>query len=109
MSKSNMRKLSGWLLVGYWTALFVGTHIRLDKLPGPEGSDKVMHFGAYFGLQVLLLTWLTLREPLARARWAKFGATSHHSYCSLRREAVGSNNFGVVDSSESGLSFPKMT
>lgn len=70
MSKSKLRQLSGWLLTGYWIALFVGTHIPLPKLPGPEGSDKVLHFGAYFGLQFLLLMWLALRAPLTRAKWA---------------------------------------
>lgn len=69
MSKFKLKKLSGWLLAGYWIALFVGTHIPLGKLPVPEGSDKVMHFGAYFGLQFLLLLWLALRAPLTRVRW----------------------------------------
>jgi VanZ family protein len=41
----------------FWLALFVGTHIPIseDMLP-PVGGDKVLHFGAYLVLSLLLVT-----------------------------------------------------
>ena len=45
------------LAVVYLVALFIGTHVPMD--PGefaPSVSDKWIHFGAYAGLTVLVLT-----------------------------------------------------
>ncbi|HEY4235012.1 MAG TPA: VanZ family protein [Lacipirellulaceae bacterium] len=50
------------LLVGYWLALFTGTHVppEFPVLP-PEGYDKVVHFSAFVGLAGLLaLTWRSI-------------------------------------------------
>ena len=43
-----------YALATYWLAMAVGTHLP----PGPDGpvsiNDKLLHFGGYFGLAVLL-------------------------------------------------------
>jgi VanZ family protein len=47
------------LLVGYWLALFTGTHVppEFPLLP-PPGTDKIAHFSAFALLAVLLaITW----------------------------------------------------
>ena len=47
------------ILVVYWLAMFVGTHIptSLPQLPG-SNLDKVVHFLAYSGLALLIaLNW----------------------------------------------------
>ncbi len=69
MSPDLLRRISGWALAAYWCLLFVVTHIPLPKLPGPEGSDKVGHLGAYLALQFLLLLWLDLSGKLVRRTW----------------------------------------
>jgi len=60
----------------YWLALYVGTHIpNPDMLIGPHVSDKVLHFGAYFGLYLVLATririiheaWPTMRQTIILA------------------------------------------
>ena len=50
------RYLLGWLLALYWIALFMGTHspVPPSEVALPEGSDKLIHFVAYFGLACLL-------------------------------------------------------
>lgn len=52
-----------WALAAYWAAMAVGTHLP----PGPPGppwvSDKVLHFGGYFGLAALLAATFR-RRPL---------------------------------------------
>ncbi len=53
------RVLLGVLIV-YWIALFIGTHLPPKDVPdlGPNHLDKVVHFLAYAGLAFLLSTWL---------------------------------------------------
>lgn len=41
-------------LVIYWLMIFTGTSLPSDSLPTFGLTDKLMHFGAYFGLSVLL-------------------------------------------------------
>jgi VanZ family protein len=49
------RRVWWCLLLGYTTVLYVGTHIPLAVMPPlPQGSDKGLHFGAYFGLGLLV-------------------------------------------------------
>jgi VanZ family protein len=50
-------------------AMFVGTHIpNPEAIIGPEVSDKLLHFLAYFVLMALLAT----RERLLVSRWPTF-------------------------------------
>ncbi len=43
------------LLVSYWLAIFVMTHLPGPVLPdGPVGADKLVHAGAYWLLAVLM-------------------------------------------------------
>jgi VanZ family protein len=60
----------------YWLALYVGTHIpNPDMLIGAHVSDKVLHFGAYFGLYLVLAVririlreaWPTVRQTIILA------------------------------------------
>lgn len=62
-------------LATYWLALAIGTHIPVDNVPNVPASDKALHFGAYFGLAVLVnaallvcgrnQSWLTVIIGLA--------------------------------------------
>lgn len=48
----------------YWLALFVGTHWPGDGLPSVGHSDKLLHFGAYGGLALLVGTVVRVhRKP----------------------------------------------
>lgn len=43
------------LLIAYWLLIFAGTHLpHLPPSAGDQISDKVKHFGAFFGLATLL-------------------------------------------------------
>ncbi|MBC7853824.1 MAG: VanZ family protein, partial [Pirellulaceae bacterium] len=39
---------------GYWVVIFVGTHMPGNETDGGGHRDKVLHFGAFFGLAMLL-------------------------------------------------------
>ena len=49
-----MLRLATLLLLLYWLALFLGTHLPSSALPSFEWSDKVLHLGAFAGLTFLL-------------------------------------------------------
>jgi VanZ family protein len=67
IKENQLRTISGPLLVLYWIALFIGTHMPMPQLPQlPENSDKVMHFVAYAGLSFLFLLWKSLKKPLEK-------------------------------------------
>jgi len=54
------------VLIAYWTALCLGTHLPGGVVVAPPVSDKLLHFAAYAGLSFLLalLAWcLGLRGP----------------------------------------------
>ena len=55
------------LLVVYWVAIFVATHLPPSRLPQTGVGDKTAHVVGYFGLGVLLYLWLWLRFPARRA------------------------------------------
>lgn len=40
--------------VAYWLVIFLGTHTPGSVIHGGGHSDKVFHFGAFFGLAILL-------------------------------------------------------
>ncbi|MBM80643.1 MAG: hypothetical protein CMJ78_08630 [Planctomycetaceae bacterium] len=58
-------KLRLWILlalVGYWLALFIATHLpEPESLMPKKVSDKWLHFGAYFGLAVLLSSFCSVK------------------------------------------------
>jgi VanZ family protein len=67
-------RLKTWalaLLVVYWLALFVGTHMPRgpQELLPKNVSDKLLHFTAYGGLAFLLCLNGSLRRPLG---WRQF-------------------------------------
>lgn len=41
-------------LIVYWLLLLIGTSLPTDNLPSVAISDKFKHFGAFFGLSILL-------------------------------------------------------
>ncbi|WP_397569632.1 VanZ family protein [Schlesneria sp. T3-172] len=45
------------VLLIYWVALFYGTHTRVPKGLLPKDSDKLIHFWAYAGLGILLMSY----------------------------------------------------
>lgn len=55
------------VLVVYWIALFTGTHMPSPPKTGVPHGDKFQHFGAFFGL-AMLLCWAipTGRRPLRK-------------------------------------------
>ena len=57
LDKPSIKRLLGWALIIYWTALFIGTHVPVPSGALPGGSDKVIHFLAYTGLACLLGLW----------------------------------------------------
>jgi VanZ family protein len=67
-----MRRWSGVVLLAYLTALITGTHLpHPEELISIESNDKLLHFGAYFGLAFLMATRLwTLRPVTWRATLA---------------------------------------
>jgi VanZ family protein len=54
------------LLIVYWLAIFVATHLPPTRLPETGVGDKTAHVVGYFGLGVLLYLWLWLRFPTRR-------------------------------------------
>jgi VanZ family protein len=63
---NHRRRLADSAVAGYWLAMFVGTHIpNPEAIIGPEVSDKLLHFVAYFVLMGLLAG----RRRLLSARW----------------------------------------
>lgn len=57
------RRTATVVLAIYWIALFIGTHVPLDSIPeGIQPSDKLMHFLAYAGLNVLFGCWVATRH-----------------------------------------------
>jgi VanZ family protein len=56
-------------LAVYWLAIFTATHLPGKSIENVHGWDKAAHFGAYFGL-ALLLAWVLaagLKSWLARS------------------------------------------
>ena len=63
------QRFSGIVLLGYWVALFIATHIPLTRMPLPGQSDKSAHFLAYAGLAILFCWWSLHGE---RKWWSVF-------------------------------------
>lgn len=54
------------VLACYWMAIFAGTHWPEPPDIAPDVSDKVKHFGAYFGLGLLLCYVGKSQRPFRR-------------------------------------------
>lgn len=52
------------MLTVYWICLFIGTHTPTVSGVEFTVTDKILHFGAYFGLAFLLVLAWSLRRPL---------------------------------------------
>jgi VanZ family protein len=63
-------KPAGYVLLVYWVCLFLGTHRPKDSGVDFSMSDKILHFGAYFGLALLLALAWSLRRPLTIRSYA---------------------------------------
>lgn len=60
---ASRRRLINGCVAAYWFAMFVGTHIpNPEVIIGPEVSDKLLHFVAYFVLMTLLIGRLRLLD-----------------------------------------------
>jgi len=66
-----MRKSALFVLVCYWVALAIGTHIpHPPHVIFPRGtSDKMLHLVAYAGLAFLLSFNWSLRRPFGWRQW----------------------------------------
>ncbi len=64
---SRPARLATPIILGYWLAMFVGTHLpNPELLIGPVVSEKALHFGAYFVLAGLLSIRTQLRQRAFR-------------------------------------------
>ena len=58
------------LLGGYWLAMFTGTHVPpIHTGVSKNHRDKLMHFGAYFGLAILLAAVRSLRGRMGQLQY----------------------------------------
>ena len=64
-------RYSGLVLVVYWIALFIGTHIPAppDIYPRIPYLDKILHFAAYSGLAFLLASAFTMQQSMSPRRY----------------------------------------
>jgi VanZ family protein len=66
------------LLAIYWSSMFFGTHLPQMPQSLAGQSDKLLHFGAYCGLAILLLSWRITRGRVSIRQllvfWLMIGA-----------------------------------
>lgn len=66
------------VLVIYWSSMFFGTHLPQMPQSLAGHSDKLLHFCAYGGLAVLLLSWRITRGRVSMRQllvlWLMIGA-----------------------------------
>lgn len=58
-----LRRATIVCLIVYWAAMFLGTHLPQQAVPGIPASDKVMHVVGYAGLALLFALSLARRRP----------------------------------------------
>ena len=82
------------MLCVYWAALFYGTHTKIPAGMLPGNTDKLIHFGAYAGLGILLMTLRASRGAYSwysvAARWcvlACYGAFDELTQLLVNRNA----------------------
>src|SRR5690606_19587172 len=59
-------RLATLVLAAYWIALFTGTHMPSPPSVKVPHGDKFQHFGAFFGLGILLCWAIPTRGRLLR-------------------------------------------
>ena len=63
-------RVTNGIVALYWSVMFIGTHIpNPETIIGPEVSDKLLHFSAYFVLMAMLVG----RVRLLSSQWPAFG------------------------------------
>jgi VanZ family protein len=86
--RQTWRLLWAAMIVVYVGTLYVGTHLPVAALPPlPQGSDKGLHFGAYFGLG-----WLVGMRPLKSWHdrlWASLGIWAWGALDEVTQTLVG--------------------
>ena len=60
-------RIAATVLILYWIALFIATHVPIDAIELAHNSDKVIHFAAYAGLAFLLA--LAMRPQRRSGLW----------------------------------------
>lgn len=71
MSLSGQQKITAGLLILYWSALFIATHITIPQVVREAGvSDKSLHFLA--NLILVFLFWFTVSDG-RKPNWRKAG------------------------------------
>jgi VanZ family protein len=63
-------RLATCVLALYWVSMFTGTHLPQIPNFSPKLSDKELHFGAFFGLTILLC-WVIQTRTTAAKKFAK--------------------------------------
>lgn len=107
MNKLAAKRLSALALLLYTGALVTGTHLPPSELPAVPTNDKLLHFGAYFGLAFLSGAWLstqgiwrTRTAFLCALSLAVFGAVDELTQPFFRRTAEwadwGADLLGIV-------------
>ena len=67
-----LRRAAALLLIIYWVALFLGTHLPAP-LPAVQANDKLLHLGAFAGLSFLMAAVLAGTWPRLRILLSAFG------------------------------------
>jgi len=86
-------RIASICLVGYWLALFAGTHMPQVRMPGVvvATNDKVLHVIAFAGLS-FLLSWAiptNLSDRFRNVRWAALAAICYGAFDELTQIPVG--------------------
>lgn len=86
-------RIASICLVGYWLALFAGTHMPRVRMPGVvvETNDKLLHVMAFAGLS-FLLSWAIptkLSDRFRNVRWAALAAICYGAFDELTQIPVG--------------------
>ena len=71
-----MRPITNWtilgcrlavcVLIGYWSAIFIGTHLPASIRITPDVNDKLKHYGAFAGLTLLMCYCTTSNNTVKR-------------------------------------------
>lgn len=80
------KKLTHILLSLWWIGMFIGTSIPGRALPALGAGDKIKHFGAFFGLSILLSITMKIQD--------KYTFLKNHTYIAT---IVILALYGVID------------
>ncbi|MGB7348199.1 MAG: VanZ family protein [Pirellulaceae bacterium] len=85
------------VLAAYWLAIFTGTHLPDPPDIGQNVNDKVKHFGAYFGLTILLCLAVTFRCLKRRVIWVALIVATYGALDELTQQLVPGRYADVND------------